>query len=182
MPESDVASMRDGLLVTELDPRLGPGSTNLGLHDQVAALHGHRPRDIGHRNLPTPRRALMSIFTNAYSSFSVLDLPSTQAFYRDVLGLQTEERDAMLVLHLPGGAEAVAYPKGEAHQPATFTVLNLVVDDVPAAVVELRDRGVVFERYHSEHVDEHGVYRGIGPVFAWCKDPSGNVLAVCEKD
>ncbi|MET7892752.1 VOC family protein [Streptomyces mirabilis] len=124
----------------------------------------------------------MSLFTDGYSSFSVLDLPSTQTFYGDVLGLRTEERDAMLVLHLPGGAEAVAYPKGEAHQPATFTVLNLVVDHVPAAVAELSDRGVLFERYDSEHVDEHGVYRGIGPLFAWFKDPSGNVLAVCEKD
>lgn len=36
------------------------------------------------------------------------------------------------------------------------------------------------ERYDSEHVDEHGVYRGIGPLFAWFKAP-GNVLAVCEK-
>ncbi|MFF0401956.1 VOC family protein [Streptomyces sp. NPDC005248] len=57
-----------------------------------------------------------------------------------------------------------------------------MADDVPAAVAELSDRGVLFERYDSEHVDEHGVYRGFGPLFAWFKDPSGNVLAVCEKD
>ncbi|MFE9790047.1 VOC family protein [Nocardia salmonicida] len=73
----------------------------------------------------------MSLFTDGYCSFSVLDLPSTQAFYGEVLGLPNEERDAMLTLHLPGGARAVAYPKGQAHQPATFTVLNFVVGDVP---------------------------------------------------
>ena len=39
------------------------------------------------------------------------------------------------------------YPKGPAHTPATYTVLNFPVEDVPGTVAELRGRGVEFEKY-----------------------------------
>lgn len=33
----------------------------------------------------------------------------------------------MLQLHLPAGGSVLIYPKGAAHQPASFTVLNFPV-------------------------------------------------------
>ena len=102
-------------------------------------------------------------------------------------------KDAGLMSIPGGGAEVLsdrirkhvlAYPKGEAHVPATYTVLNFPVPDVPAAVAVLRGRGVRFERYEGTptQTDEDGVFRGGGPLIAWFTDPSGNVLSVIEED
>ncbi|MCX5255050.1 VOC family protein [Streptomyces canus] len=119
--------------------------------------------------------------TDAYSSFTVTDLESTRTFYHDVLGLHVEDRDAMLTIRLPGGASTVAYTSRN-HQPARFTILNIVVPDLPSTVADLTRRGVDFEHYEGVQIDSDGIYRANGPWFAWFTDPSGNVLAVCERD
>jgi len=122
--------------------------------------------------------------SNAFSGFSVDDVPAAQRFYGETLGLDVTEAHGMLTLHLAGGREVIVYPKGEAHTPASFTILNFPVPDVPAAVAELRGRGVEFERYEGTptQTDEDGVFRGGGPLIAWFTDPSGNVLSVIEED
>jgi catechol 2,3-dioxygenase-like lactoylglutathione lyase family enzyme len=122
--------------------------------------------------------------SRAFSGYSVADVPAARAFYADVLGLDAEERDGLLRLHLAGGRDVLLYPKGDAHVPASFTVLNFPVPDVPAAVAVLRGRGVRFERYEGTptQTDEDGVFRGGGPLIAWFTDPSGNVLSVLEED
>ena len=76
------------------------------------------------------------------------------------------------------------YPKGDAHEPASFTVLNFQVADVEAAVAQLKERGVEFERYEGSptETDEDGIFRGEGPLIAWFKDPAGNVLSVIDVD
>jgi predicted enzyme related to lactoylglutathione lyase len=84
---------------------------------------------------------------------------------------------------LPGGGTAFAYPKDD-HQPATFTLLDFVVDDIDEAVDELKSRGVSLERYEGMPQDQKGIMRGIahqmGPDIAWFKDPAGNILAVLQ--
>ncbi len=119
----------------------------------------------------------------AFSGFSVNDLAKAKAFYSQTLGLQVVEEGVGLRLHLPGGGTAFAYPKDD-HQPATFTLLDFVVDDIDEAVDELKSRGVSFERYAGMSQDEKGIMRGIaqnmGPDIAWFKDPAGNFLAVLQ--
>ena len=119
----------------------------------------------------------------AFSGFSVNDLAKAKAFYTQTLGLQVSEEGVGLRLHLPGGGTAFAYPKDD-HQPATFTLLDFVVDDIDEAVDELKSRGVSFERYAGMSQDEKGIIRGIsqnmGPDIAWFKDPAGNFLAVLQ--
>ncbi|TFD52175.1 VOC family protein [Cryobacterium frigoriphilum] len=121
--------------------------------------------------------------TDAYSSFSVFDLEQTRTFYHEVLGLKVEDRNGMLTIHLPGGASTVAYASRN-HQPARFTILNIVVPDLPSTVSDLARRGLEFERYEGTpaQTDSDGIYRANGPWFAWFTDPSGNVLALCERD
>jgi catechol 2,3-dioxygenase-like lactoylglutathione lyase family enzyme len=116
----------------------------------------------------------------AFSGFSVDDVPAAHRFYADVLGLAVSEDNGMLSLDLHGGQRVLVYPKGEAHQPATFTVLNFPVPDVAAAVDALVERGVRFERYDGFDQDERGIARGDGPPIAWFTDPAGNVLSVLE--
>jgi predicted enzyme related to lactoylglutathione lyase len=120
--------------------------------------------------------------SKAFSGFSVDDVPRAQQFYGETLGLQTSEDNGMLTLHLAGGRDVLVYPK-EDHQPATFTILNFPVEDVEAAVDQLTERGVRFERYEGTEVetDEKGVFHGGGPLIAWFKDPAGNVLSVIQQ-
>lgn len=119
----------------------------------------------------------------AFSGFSVNDLAKAKEFYRQTLGLKVVEEGIGLRLHLPGGGTAFAYPKDE-HQPATFTLLDFVVDDIDEAVDELNSRGVSFERYEGMSQDDKGIMRGLaqnrGPNIAWFKDPAGNMLAVLQ--
>jgi catechol 2,3-dioxygenase-like lactoylglutathione lyase family enzyme len=116
----------------------------------------------------------------AFSGFSVDDVPAALAFYRGTLGLEVEEAPemGMLRLVLPGsGARVLVYPKPD-HVPAAFTVLNLAVDDVEAAVVELDRRGVATAVFEGIPTDARGIMRGNGPDIAWFRDPAGNVLSV----
>ncbi|TNC43584.1 VOC family protein [Mumia zhuanghuii] len=119
----------------------------------------------------------------AFHGFSVDDVAKARDFYADVLGLDVEEENGMLRLHLAGGRDTLVYPKGEQHQPASYTILNFPVPDVEAAVDALTARGVQFERYEGTPTatDEKGVFRGGGPLIAWFTDPAGNVLSVIQE-
>jgi catechol 2,3-dioxygenase-like lactoylglutathione lyase family enzyme len=119
--------------------------------------------------------------TDAFSSFSVDDIPRAKEFYGQTLGLKVSEAEGLLTLHVAGGWDIVVYPKDD-HTPASFTILNFQSDNVEATVDGLTERGVVFERYEGtpQETDEKGVFRGEGPLIAWFKDPAGNVLSVIE--
>ncbi len=97
--------------------------------------------------------------TPAFSGFSVDDQAAAADFYGNVLGLDIDDSDMGLRLHLSGGAEVFVYGK-ENHVPAIYTMLNFVVDDIDAAVDELAAKGVIFEAYPDMHQDEKGIARG----------------------
>jgi catechol 2,3-dioxygenase-like lactoylglutathione lyase family enzyme len=116
----------------------------------------------------------------AFSSFSVDDLQKAKDFYAQALGLKVKESKEGLELH-PGQNDVFIYPKPN-HSPASFTVLNFLVDDIETTVEELSGKGVKFEHYDGEiKTDEKGIHRNGGPMIAWFKDPAGNILSVVEK-
>ena len=123
----------------------------------------------------------------AFNSFSVNNLGEAKTFYSEVLSLKVDEDEMGLKLSLPGGAEVFVYAKDN-HQPATFTVLNLVVDSVDEAVTALKQKGVAFESYDQGMIktDVNNIARGLaanmGPDIAWFKDPAGNVLSVLQEE
>ncbi|WP_043619684.1 VOC family protein [Nonomuraea candida] len=120
--------------------------------------------------------------TKAYSGFSVHDVAAAREFYGETLGLRVSESGGMLTLHLGGGADVLVYPKGEAHVPATFTILNFPVADIDRTVDDLAARGVRFEHYEGMGQDDRGIARDTGgPPIAWFTDPSGNILSVLEE-
>ena len=121
--------------------------------------------------------------SKAFSSFSVRDIAAAKTFYAEKLGLQVDAGDMdTLRIHIGGTAEVLVYPKGERHQPATFTVLNFPVSDIEKTVDELTGRDIEFERYTGEiKTDDKGIFRGGGPLIAWFKDPSGNVISVMQR-
>lgn len=118
----------------------------------------------------------------AFSGFSVNDLQKAKDFYGRTLGLEVSESPEGLELSLGGGARVFIYPKPN-HTPATFTILNFMIDDVEQSVDELAQLGVKFEHYEGAMTtDAKGIHRGEqGPNIAWFKDPAGNILSVLEE-
>lgn len=123
----------------------------------------------------------------AFSGFSVNNLEQAREFYAHRVGLTVRDDAMGLHLELPGGGEVFIYEKGD-HQPASFTILNFVVDNIDEAVDELVAAGVTFERYENMPApqDGKGILRGLsaqmGPDIAWFKDPSGNILSVLQNN
>jgi predicted enzyme related to lactoylglutathione lyase len=116
--------------------------------------------------------------TEAFSSFAVTDIQQAKKFYEQTLGLSTSElRLGLLRLHIAGDRGVLLYPKPD-HVPASFTVLNFVVDDIDKAVDALVERGVRFERYETPKTDQKGIDRA--ESVAWFKDPAGNILSVLQ--
>jgi len=122
-------------------------------------------------------------FKTAFSSFSVKDIAEASQFYGETLGLEVEKTKQGLQLSLPDNQKAFIYPK-EDHQPATFTVLNLIVDDIASAVDQLKNLGITFESYEGEmQTDDNGIMWGKskgGPNIAWFRDPGGNFVSIIE--
>ena len=123
--------------------------------------------------------------SKSFSSFAVRDTAAARKFYTQTLGVDVSdaEMEGLLELNLAGGVKVLVYPKPD-HVPATFTVLNFIVEDVDRAVDTLVERGVRFEIYKEGPVktDAKGISSdGNGPRIAWFRDPSGNILSVLEE-
>jgi catechol 2,3-dioxygenase-like lactoylglutathione lyase family enzyme len=120
--------------------------------------------------------------TEAFSGFAVNDLEKAKDFYGETLGLKAsvlDEEFGLLQLDIAGSRNVLVYVKPD-HSAANFTILNFPVDDIDKAVDELAQRGVQFERYEGFDQDDKGIARGAGPLIAWFRDPSGNILSVLQ--
>lgn len=123
---------------------------------------------------------------SAFSGLSVDDLQKAREFYVDTLALTLKDDKMGLQLELPGGGQLFIYEKQD-HVPATYTVLNFVVEDIDETVDHLMSHGITFEHYDTMPApqDEKEILRGKavqqGPDIAWFKDPAGNILAVLEE-
>jgi catechol 2,3-dioxygenase-like lactoylglutathione lyase family enzyme len=115
------------------------------------------------------------------------DLERARRFYAEKLGLEpVEERPGGLLYRGASGEfalfESAGAPSGE------HTQMGWEVDDIEAAVRELRERGLVFEEYDIPGLttvdgiaDVEGNYPskgGIGERAAWFRDSEGNILGI----
>lgn len=135
--------------------------------------------------------------SKAFSGFSVDDLGKAKKFYGGTLGLDVEQDDMGLTLHLGTGADVFVYDKGDQHEPASFTILNFPVDDIDKTVEALKAKGVKFEHIEMQvpmgeggemitiKTEPSGIMHSDapehGPHIAWFKDPAGNTLAVLQE-
>ena len=126
----------------------------------------------------------------AFSGFAVDDVPRAKEFYGTTLGLEVADAalgvegadvPAGLEIHLGPGTRIGIYPKPD-HTPATFTILNFMVEDIERAVDALTARGVRFEHYEMPKTDAKGIHRApeVHPV-AWFRDPAGNILSIIQE-
>lgn len=122
--------------------------------------------------------------SSTFSGFSVAHLDKAKDFYKNILGFEVEDQFGGMYIRTPGGTDTFVYQKDN-HAPATYTMLNLVVDDINQAYQDLKQKGVEFEIYPDSHQDENGITWGkkvnMGPNIAWFKDPSGNIISIIEE-
>jgi predicted enzyme related to lactoylglutathione lyase len=114
------------------------------------------------------------------------ELERARAFYAEKLGLEpTEERPGGLLYRLKSGEFALFQSAGASS--GDHTQMAFEVDDIEAAVAELRRRGVVFEEYDVPGLstvdaiaDIEGNYpsKGTGERGAWFRDSEGNMLGI----
>ena len=114
------------------------------------------------------------------------DLARARRFYADKLGLEpVEERQGGLRYECGGAVFALFESSGA--PSGAHTQMGWEVDDIEAAVAELRGRGVVFEEYDEPGLktvdgiaEIEGNYRskGAGERAAWFHDSEGNMLGM----
>ena len=114
-------------------------------------------------------------------SFSVDDMKKAKQFYHEALGLEVDDSMGMLELKLRVGGKVMLYEK-DTHKPASYTLINFQVDDLAAAMKEMKGRGVKFEHYDSDDMktDSEGVNDFGMMKIAFFNDPAGNNHAVLQ--
>ena len=115
------------------------------------------------------------------------DLDRARRFYADKLGLEpVEEREGGLRYRCGSTVFSLFATTGA--PSGTHTQMGWKVDDIDAAVAELRGRGVDFEQYDLPGLttvdgitDIPGAYPsdgGIGERAVWFKDSEGNLIGL----
>lgn len=103
-------------------------------------------------------------------------------FYGETLGFRLINDDGFALVFDANGT-MIRVGKGQNFVPAQQTVLGWEVDDIHAAIGELRGRGVKFEQFGLPFMkqDEDGVWTPTnGDQVAWFKDPDGNTLSISK--
>ena len=114
------------------------------------------------------------------------DLSRAMAFYLDKVGLQTveshflEANDGHVGFVVGDGVHQLFIYPAEAKSSGEFTQAVLEVEEVRAAVQEMRSRGITFEEYNTaETQTQNGIARSPdGREGAWFKDSEGNLVGI----
>jgi catechol 2,3-dioxygenase-like lactoylglutathione lyase family enzyme len=114
------------------------------------------------------------------------DLERARRFYSEVLGLEPAEERGGGLRYLCGATEFHLFESSGAASGAS-TQAGFEVDDIDAALSELRDRGLRFERFDIPGFDARGDVvvvpnnypsKGTGELGAFFRDSEGNLLAI----
>ncbi|MBP1162280.1 VOC family protein [Rhodococcus sp. PvR099] len=107
------------------------------------------------------------------------DLDVSAMFYVDTLGLTLTERTPFALVVDGGNGVELRITLVQSKADTGYTVLGWQMDDLDAAVEELRSKGVEFSRYPGLDKDEHDAWTGPdGTRIAWFRDPHANVLSL----
>jgi len=115
-------------------------------------------------------------------TIAVSDVAQAKEFYERRLGLSggRDTPDGGRTYECAEGTSLHIYPSPQNAGKSPATVAHWDVADTEAAVKDLTDAGVTFERYDLPGLktDERGI-AALGDVkVAWFKDPDGNTLSI----
>jgi catechol 2,3-dioxygenase-like lactoylglutathione lyase family enzyme len=112
---------------------------------------------------------------------TIVDVEQAKRFYRDTLGLTLISEEPPFALVFDANGTMVRLGMAKKLPEAHGTVLGWQVAEIGAAVQELSDRGVQFERFDGLVQDDKGIWASpTGAKVAWFRDPDGNVLSISE--
>ena len=121
-------------------------------------------------------------YKEAIATVPASDLERAMSWYADKLGLEPAEAAEVGAYFNVGSGRFLLYPS-EFAGTNQATAMSFEVDDIEAAVAELKANGVTFEDYDIPGVeteDQIASFEVEGRVIrsAWFKDSEGNVLAI----
>ena len=111
----------------------------------------------------------------------VKDLERARGFYEKQLGLPPgKAKPDGKVVYDCGGTEIALFPR-EGGTKAEHTAVSFRVDNIHAAITDLKARGVGFHDYDLPgfKTEEHVCVLGSEKA-AWFSDPEGNILCLHE--
>jgi len=108
---------------------------------------------------------------------AVTDMEAAKKFYGGTLGLEEGKGAPGGTFYKSGNGGVFVYPSQYAGTNKA-TAVAWGVDDIEAAVEELKAKGVTFEHYEDmpETTIEGDIHVMGGFKSAWFKDPDGNIL------
>lgn len=110
------------------------------------------------------------------------DIKRAHDFYQQVLGLEVEDAPASggFFVVAGKGTRALVYETTAPHGQATAA--GFVVDDIDAAVADLRSRGVDFQDYDMPQMKTVNGIADLGPMgrAAWFMDSEGNTINIAQ--
>ncbi|HWR15532.1 MAG TPA: VOC family protein [Terriglobales bacterium] len=122
----------------------------------------------------------MAILTRMVGFVTTTNPEAAKAFYSGKLGFAFL-RDDEFALVFDANGTMLRVVKARQFAPIQGTVLGWQVDDISAAVQQLSQKGIRFERYEFLHPDAAGICTfPTGDKVAWFKDPDGNVLSLSQ--
>lgn len=115
----------------------------------------------------------------AEATLPAQDLDRARTFYRERLGFTPiSEGPVGIRFRLPDGTRFRLFRSAGAAS-GSHTQLAFMVDDIEAAVKDLKSRGLVFEQYDSPRLKTVDGIADIGYArAAWFKDSEGNLLGI----
>jgi catechol 2,3-dioxygenase-like lactoylglutathione lyase family enzyme len=118
----------------------------------------------------------------AETTIPAQDLERARAYYAEKLGLTpVSEGQIGLRFRLADGTRFRLFRSGGKASGA-HTQMAIMVDDVVAAVKELRTRGVQFEAYDSPSLKTTDGIADLGYArAAWFKDSEGNLIGIAQQ-
>ncbi len=125
---------------------------------------------------------------HAVTKLPAQDLDRARAFYRDKLGLEPIEERSGGLRYLCGSTEFHLFSSAGAPSGKS-TQMGFEVEDLDAALDDLRARGVTFERFDMPGFDVRGdtiaapdnyPSKGTGELGAFFFDSEGNLIGIAQ--
>ena len=107
---------------------------------------------------------------------AVSDIDRARRFYRDTLGLETEDESmADVMVFKTGETFLVVYRSEEAGSNRANAVVWGVGGEIETIVGDLKAKGVIFEHYDGMEL-KGDIHVDGSMKMVWFKDPDGNIL------
>jgi catechol 2,3-dioxygenase-like lactoylglutathione lyase family enzyme len=149
-------------------------------HLKVRSLFWFASHQKSAHNDPMPQRSGLSKH-NIIGFATIVDVARAKNFYGDVLGLRLVSEEPPFALVFEANGIMLRLGMGREIPARCGTVLGWQVPDIAAAVQDLEQAGVRFERFEQLKQDELGIWTTpTGSKVAWFKDPDGNILSLSE--